>query len=340
MSYILNKKLNNNTLTFDLINSSKNIKISLANAIRRIIISDIPVFSIDEKSIIFHENNTVLNNEFLKHRLSLIPIKSDLENVDYENLLITCKKNNDNELIENIYVSDFECIDTNKNIVIENELIFPYPKILFAKIKNNQFISFESKLTNNNSENGGSQFCPVSTCIYTFKIDKKKTDEIVKNLEENKKNSFNTQEIQRVYEKNDIGDPNVYQFVLESIGFYDCNKIIEIGLDSLINRLSVIKTELKNNKSKKINLLNTADEFYNFLIDNENETIGNLLSSYLSYEKEVFYCGYIIEHPLKKNIILRIKLNNDNNIENIIFTIDNSINMIIDLLEILKSELR
>ena len=339
MSYILNKKLSNNTLTFDLNNTSQNIKISLANAIRRTIISDIYTYAIDEKTVLFHENNSVLNNEFLKHRLTLIPLKSDLEGIDYENLLITCKKNNENELTENIYVSDFECIDINKNTIIDNSLIFPYPKILFAKIKNNQFISFEAKLTKSNSEHSGSAFSTVSTCIYTFKVDEKKSNEIIENLDEDKKKSFLTQDIQRVYEKNDIGDPNTYKFVIESIGFYDCNKIVDLGINSLIDKLNIIKNEIKNNKSKKITLLQKNNEFYNFLIDNENETIGNLLSTYLSYDKEVFYCGYIIEHPLKKNIILKIKLNNDNNLENIIFIIESNINTILDILEKIKSEL-
>jgi DNA-directed RNA polymerase alpha subunit len=339
MSYILNKKDNNNTLTFNLDNSSKNIKISLANAIRRTIISDIYTYAIDDKTIIFHENNSVLNNEFLKHRLTLIPIKSDLD-IDYENLVITCKKNNDNELTENIYVSDFECKDINKNTIIDNILIFPYPKILFAKIKNGQYISFECKLTRNNSEHGGSIFCPVSTCIYTFKIDEKKSNEILENLEEDKKKIFLTQEIQRVYEKNEIGDPNSYEFVIESIGFYECDKIIDMGINSLIDKLNIIKNEIKNNNSKKINLIQKNNEFYSFLIDHENETIGNLLSTYLSYDKEVFYCGYIIEHPLKNNIILKIKLNNDNNLENIIFIIEKNIDIILDLLEKVKLELR
>jgi DNA-directed RNA polymerase subunit L len=338
MSYILNKKLSNNTLTFDLNNSSKDVKISMANAIRRTIISDIYTYSIDEKTILFHENNSVLNNEFLKHRLTLIPIKSNLD-IDYENLLITCKKNNDNELIENIYVSDFECIDTNKNIIIDNNLIFEYPKILFAKIKNNQFISFESKLIRNNLEHGGSAFCPVSACIYTFKIDEKKTNEVVKDLDENKKKIFYTQDIQRIYEKNDLGEPNVYQFIIESIGFYNCNEIINLSMEALINKLIVIKDEIKSNKSKKISLLENTSDFFNFLIDNENETIGNLLSSYLSYDKDVFYCGYIIEHPLKKNIILKVKLNNDNNLENILFVIEKNINTIIEILSKIKKEL-
>ena len=51
------------------------------------------------------------------------------------------------------------------------------------------------------------------------------------------------------------------------------------------------------------------------------------------------YCGYIIEHPLKKNIILKIQLKEDNNIENIIKTICDNIDIITQILDDIKSEL-
>ena len=71
MSYVTDFIINNDLLTFNLNNSSKKIKISLANAIRRIILSDIYTYTIDENQITFFDNTSMLDTEFLKSRLFL-----------------------------------------------------------------------------------------------------------------------------------------------------------------------------------------------------------------------------------------------------------------------------
>ena len=98
MSIITNLKTEDNYISFDLNNNTENpIKIGLANSLRRVIISSIETYCIDRKSIIFFESYddaTILNDEFLMDRLVLIPIISDLEDIDYDNIVISCKKEN------------------------------------------------------------------------------------------------------------------------------------------------------------------------------------------------------------------------------------------------------
>lgn len=58
--------------------SLKDVPLSLSNAIRRMILTRVPVMCVDEVLII--ENSSVLPNEVLAYRISLIPFVTDLEN--------------------------------------------------------------------------------------------------------------------------------------------------------------------------------------------------------------------------------------------------------------------
>jgi len=53
------------------------ISIEMANAIRRIMLTEIPVMAIDE--VIILKNDSPLYDEIISHRLGLIPLKTDLE---------------------------------------------------------------------------------------------------------------------------------------------------------------------------------------------------------------------------------------------------------------------
>ena len=341
MAYISNIKYNNEFISFDLNNKSNDIKIGLANSIRRTILSDIYCYVIDKNSVNFFNNTSLFDNEFLIHRLTLIPIISNL-NYDYNNILITCNKSNNNENTENIYVSDFICKDKESNTITENNILFKYTNILFAKIKTNQNLSFECKLIKNNAENGGAFFNVVGTCIYTFKIDDKAVKNKIKNLNDSEINIFKREEIERTYEKNKFDEPNCYQFSIESIGFFELNEIINLGLDALINKLKITQNEFNDlNNSEKITLHDIDNkDFFSFYIDNENETLGNLLASYINDYSNILFCGYIIEHPLKKNILLKIKLDKNNNIEEVVKIININIDIILNILENIKKEFK
>ncbi len=69
----------------------KGVSRAYANAIRRIVLSEVPCMAIDE--IVILENSSIMYDELLAHRLGLVPLKTDLsryvlpEDCDCENPL-------------------------------------------------------------------------------------------------------------------------------------------------------------------------------------------------------------------------------------------------------------
>jgi DNA-directed RNA polymerase I and III subunit RPAC1 len=65
-------------MEFDLIG----VDCSLANAFRRILISEVPTMAIEK--VFVHNNTSLFQDEFLSHRLGLIPIKADPRIFEYK----------------------------------------------------------------------------------------------------------------------------------------------------------------------------------------------------------------------------------------------------------------
>ena len=94
---------------------------SIMNSIRRTLLSDIPsvAFRTDDdsqKDIIIHTNNTPLHNEFLSHRISMIPLYIDPKTFHKSYLFQLKVKHNNNELYQFVTTGDFEIFPLQKDL--------------------------------------------------------------------------------------------------------------------------------------------------------------------------------------------------------------------------------
>ena len=370
--YIHNIQYKDNTrMTFSINNVSTTIHPAFTNAIRRILIANLEMYAIDGDKITFFENtSSIKNNEYLKERLRLIPINNDNPDIDYEKLKISCEISNTEDHTISIYTKNFVCkIDDD---VLDTNLFFPepYSELIFSKLKPNQHIHFEAELYKACSERGGAFYSPVEVPVCTFDVDEKLAKEIYDSIDDENEDDKLRFCAERIYQRNRIGEPLLYNFRIDSIGMYPVKKLLDMSFVLLRNKLITIKNDLHKKKSDKVKVYHNKEnpEYTVFDINYENETIGELLQRYMitrllkldestkkskdsdensdadvndKEEKDNgSKAGYIIEHPLQSNLLLKIKLKENNTIDNCIIHLSEEIDNIVEIIQQIESELK
>lgn len=191
-SYVSSKIEEKGVLKFTL----SGINISIANGLRRTILSDIPVlafktFPHNENQAEFIVNTTRFNNEILKQRLGCIPINISNHSLPYNELVVEVHKKNDtNEMmyvttedfkIKNIKTDKYLEESTVRKIFPPNEITGDY--ILFARLRpkiSNELpgeeLKIRAKMSLHTAGEDGMYNC-VSCCSYSYTQDKVKQND-------------------------------------------------------------------------------------------------------------------------------------------------------------------
>ena len=314
-----------------------NINVSYANAIRRVILSDIKTvvfrtFPYEKNDANFEINTSNFNNEILKQRLSCIPVHiTDLE-TQLDDYIIEVDINNTSDQLVYVTTADFKIKNTKTGKYLDDETtgkIFPPNNITnqfidFCKLKpqyseniKGEHLKFSAKLSIGTAIENGS-FNVVSICSYSntpnkYEIDQQKQ---VK-LQELQSKYTNDDDIK--YYLNDwllldakrIFIENSFDFKIKSIGVFDNNDIIIKAIQNIIERL----LKLNDIYSKPNNLINnsktTIENSFDITIINEDYTIGKILeySLYDLYyigDKSLTFCGFSKPHPHINESFIRI----------------------------------
>lgn len=170
----------------------KGIDRSIINSIRRILISEIPSYSLD--TIELKKNNTIMNDEYLAHRIGLIPFtfvenEDNFRNQEDCNCINGCEKchlyfllekeNNTNELLP-VYSSDFQ-LESNKNYNIKPVEYKNFKNgILICYLDKNESISLRCRIHKGIGKDHAKWSCVSNTSfkeISSIKIMKNKLSE-------------------------------------------------------------------------------------------------------------------------------------------------------------------
>ena len=221
---ILEPILKGKTLTFKIQGSDEyGLDKSIINSLRRILISEIPTlgFNVDEgttKDICMEVNNTSLHNEFIMHRLSLLPIYMDPDNYSKQYLFYLNVKHDLNVPIHFVTSNNIEIYPLKKEVtpsklsMDDYDMNKPLSKNEKDKIfrpfnfRGSQYPILITELKNTNSSkniqeltfygvptisigNRNARYSPVSDAIYSFTIN----EDIFTNIAEIKSSELNLQ---------------------------------------------------------------------------------------------------------------------------------------------------
>lgn len=346
------------------------VDVSVANSLRRVILSEIPVFVLDsldkedinEENIKIYENTSILNNEIIKQRLSCIPVNiTDFEEYEVNNYIVECNITNDTNEKMIVTTEDFkiknkvsgEYLPNNivktifKKDVLTNEYIdLVYLQPTFNENKGEK-IHFECGFKISKAKENGS-YNAVSTCVYSFTRDEEKIQEAWKQIEDKLGDSREDREIAyndfMNLDANRIIIPNSFDFTVQSIGIYNNHDLVklacEIMIDKYKNFISYIET---NDDAIKENLEQTEDS-YIIKIENEDYTFGKVLENiiYINYfveEKKMSYISMKKYHPHDNHCFILFSYINKTTRDNIITDFKNISLMIIKIYENIKSNI-
>ena len=309
------------------------LDISLFNALRRVILTDIPVMGFsgeEEPTVEIRENNGPLHNEIIGHRIGLLPIhfseeETDSATADSWSFELAPPKNDTDRTI-NVTTHDFK-VTKNGAELPEKEVrrLFPanavsHAPILITRLRPGEKLALTATPVKRTARFHAS-FCPVSLCSYQFLEDPV--------LAAGAKDPV---ERERAYKRNEVGEPVGAAFQLETEVALGPKYLVSKALDILLEKVTSIPQELhaaagaaagvEPSADAKIVIAPSGTVGVEFAFRDEDDTLGNMLQSHIHqrYVRDkanapngdtVSYAGYFCPHPLDPTMILRVVLTAD-----------------------------
>lgn len=276
------------------------IDTSMANAIRRVCIAEIPCIAVNFASCNYTVNTSMINEYILGQKLAAQVVKYEYALPLYENLEISLKKDNDSAGIISVYLSDCVCknIQTGDNVPIAD--LFVYPTSLIAKLGYEQKIEMTGRFDKSTQKLAKNSLYSNSAGIgYHFKKDVEKINAMAKEIKDEKERElFIVEKGGRNYIKNN------YVFKVETTGSLSMKELIASAFNVLIEKCKRVKDNYTITLNKTLEFV-----AYDFIFVDEDDTIGNLVQTFLLSDPEIKFAGYLIPHPLNNILIVRTAVN-------------------------------
>ena len=309
------------------------VNVSIANAIRRIILSEIPsvifrTFPHAENKMEILKNNTRFTNEILKQRLSCIPVHMTTD-VPYDNFYIEVKKTNNTDEYMYVTTEDFNIFDKktgNKLADAQRNKIFPSSSltkdyILFARLRPGneksagETLHFKAEFDIGTGRESG-MFSVASVSSYVNTIDPAKVNQAWSVKEKEVEGEMSPAEL-TIFKQNwmllnsqryFLDDS--FDFTIESVGFYGNENLVVMACNIMLEKIRLFSDSV-NQKTVEIKASETTmKNCYDITLKNEDYTLGKVLEFILHDEHYkngvLIFCGFKKFHPHDDDSIIRI----------------------------------
>jgi len=323
--------------------------------------SDPPGVVVEDSHIkILRNDSNTQPNELLAHRLSLIPIHGiDPQSFDENKYVFKINLENGSAIQRDVTASDIKVYERRQAADLSESLVEVPSKDFFVP---NSFTGDTCLITTMPAKRSSltptlevvlkaslgngkehARFIPTCQATYGYTLDtnteRRKayfekwlvTHKNVEpaSLEQDEARfkvldtEFKTMQIQRIYKLNEVGEPNSFDFQIESIGTMAPRAIVERALLGLVKMCEPYISLDNGDLPATISVTPSDAQLpgFDFLIRGEDHTFGNMIQTWLvenhvegDATPRISFAGYKIPHPLKDEMLLRVGVEDGNEV--------------------------
>lgn len=316
------------------------INVSLANALRRVILSDIPtlvfrVYPHSECRSTITVNTSRIHNQILNQRLSCIPIHITDTSFPFQEYQLEINATADGNEIRYVTTKDFRVKNktTGKYLTdVKVHEIFPPNTITgdyieFARLlpKMTEYGEGEQLAMTCDLDIGTARedgaFNVVSTCAYQMTMDPAKVDEAwrIKEAELVKEGvaTIGSEEMKAQRKNWSLLDAqrhtkeDSFDFVIETVGVFTNAEIVSKAAQIMINKCTKFIRDIESGENHIIPTVSTIQNGFDIELKGEDYTLGKVLEFFMhdkhyAEDQTVTYCAFRKIHPHNPDSMIRV----------------------------------
>lgn len=315
------------------------INVSLANALRRIILSDIPTlvfrtFPYAECKASITTNTSRIHNEIVKQRLSCIPIHIKDADFPYKEYVLEVNVIADGSEIRYVTTKDFKIKNKSngkyltdvkvREIFPPNQITGDYIEFMRLMPKTTEYSEGEQLTLTCEFDVGTAKddgaFNVVSTCSYSMTMDpsimdeswRLKEAELVKDgLQIGSKEMESQRKNWLLLDAQRLTKADSFDFVIETVGVYSNSEIVSKAAQIMINKCMKFIQDIESGENHIIPTVSTIQNGYDIELKGEDYTLGKALEFFLhdkhyAEDQTITYCAFRKVHPHNPDSMIRV----------------------------------